>query len=233
MFELTQNSGSWSETVLHSFCSEPHCRDGNAPYSALLRSADGTLYGTTAYGGSDVFPCYLGCGTVFKLDPDGNEESYPLTGMDGIQSYNGLTYDGKGNFYGSTPIDGAFGQGTVFKLTRASDGIWKFSVLYNFRIGSPGAGSFSTGVVLDNAGNLYGTTWGPDSGNCEGSGCGLVYKLEPRPAGPWKFSEVYSFTGGQDGGEPTGTLIIDKDGNLYGTAGVGGAGYGVVYEITP
>lgn len=234
VFQLTKSSGGWSEDVLHSFCSQTNCKDGNAPYSGLLRAPDGILYGTTAYGGSVSFPCYnLGCGTVFKLDLNRDEQAYPLNGMDGVQPYNSLTADAKGNLYGTTTTDGAFGDGTVFKLSPTSDGRWKFTVLYNFHIGYVYSGSFSSGVVFDNAGNLYGTIWGPNSGNCGGGGCGLVYKLEPQPAGPWKYSEVYTFTGGQDGGEPDSTLIIDKDGNLYGTAAVGGAGYGVVFEITP
>lgn len=234
VFELTQTAGVWNEKVLYSFCSKANCRDGNAPYAGLLWGADGNLYSTTAYGGSTSFPCYnLGCGTVFKLGTNGNEEAYPLTGLTGIQTYNGLTSDGKGNFYGTTPIDGAFGNGTVFRLSPTPDGRWTFTVLYNFHIGYAGSGSFSTGVVFDKAGNLYGAIWGPESGNCAGGGCGLVYKLEPRPRGPWKYSVVYTFTGAQDGGDPDGTLIIDNEGNLYGTAAFGGAGYGVVYEITP
>jgi uncharacterized repeat protein (TIGR03803 family) len=239
-FQLTPGSSGWSENVLHSFCAQKNCSDGNAPYSGLLRAPDGALYGTTAYGGGDTFPCdNLGCGTVFKLTGNSNgswseQVLNDFIGRDGIQPFNNLTADKEGNLYGTTPAEGAFGNGTVFKLAPAKDGRWTFSVLYNFHIGYAGSGSFSTGVVFDNAGNLYGTAWGPESGNCAGGGCGLVYKLEPRPRGPWKYSVVYAFQGGQDGGDPTGSLIIDKNGNLYGTAGFGGAGgYGVVFEITP
>jgi uncharacterized repeat protein (TIGR03803 family) len=239
-FQLTPGSSGWSENVLHTFCSQKNCSDGNAPYSGLLRAPDGALYGTTAYGGGDTFPCdNLGCGTVFKLTGNSNgswseQVLNDFIGRDGIQPFNNLTADKEGNLYGTTPAEGAFGNGTVFKLAPAKDGRWTFSVLYNFHIGYAGSGSFSTGVVFDNAGNLYGTAWGPESGNCAGGGCGLVYKLEPRPRGPWKYSVVHAFQGGQDGGDPTGSLIIDKNGNLFGTAGFGGAGgYGVVFEITP
>jgi uncharacterized repeat protein (TIGR03803 family) len=239
-FQLTPGSSGWSENVLHSFCAQKNCSDGNAPYSGLLRAPDGALYGTTAYGGGDTFPCdNLGCGTVFKLTGNSNgswseQVLNDFIGRDGIQPFNNLTADKEGNLYGTTPAEGAFGNGTVFKLAPAKDGRWTFSVLFNFHIGYAGSGSFSTGVVFDNAGNLYGTAWGPESGNCAGGGCGLVYKLEPRPRGPWKYSVVHAFQGGQDGGDPTGSLIIDKNGNLFGTAGFGGAGgYGVVFEITP
>jgi uncharacterized repeat protein (TIGR03803 family) len=239
-FELTPGSGGWSEHVLHSFCARKNCSDGNAPYAGLFRAADGTLYGTTAYGGGDSFPCYnLGCGTVFKMTENAKgawdeQVLNDFIGRDGIQPLNNLTADREGNLYGTTGIEGAFGDGTVFKLSPTKDGRWQFSVIYNFDIDYAGSGSFSTGVVFDDAGNLYGTVWGPERGVCAGGGCGLVYKLEPRPRGPWKYSVVYTFEGGQYGGDPTGTLIIDKKGTLYGTAGYGGAsGYGVVYEVMP
>ena len=240
VFQLTPGSGGWSEKVLHSFCGKRNCSDGNAPYSGLLRTSDGALYGTTAYGGEDFFPCFsLGCGTVFQLT--GNSKGKwseqvlnDFMGRDGIQPSNSLTADKEGNLYGTTAVEGAFGDGTVFKLAPTKDGRWTFSVIYNFDISYAGAGSFSTGVVFDSAGNLYGTVWGPEQGNCAGGGCGFVYKLEPRLKGPWKYSVVYAFHGGSEGGDPTGTLIIDKNGNLYGTAGFGGAGGdGVVFEITP
>jgi uncharacterized repeat protein (TIGR03803 family) len=239
-FQLTPGSGGWSENILHSFCGQKNCSDGNAPYSGLIRAPDGAFYGTTAYGGADQFPCYnLGCGTVFKLTDtsDGSWSEQVLNefiGRDGVQPFNSLTADKDGNLYGTTAVEGAFGDGTVFKLAPTKDGRWNFSVLYNFDISYAGSGSYSTGVVFDSAGNLYGTVWGPESGNCAGGGCGLVYKLEPRPRGPWKYSVIHTFQGGQDGGDPTGTLILDKNDNLYGTAGFGGAnGYGVVFEITP
>jgi uncharacterized repeat protein (TIGR03803 family) len=239
VFRLEPTSSGWNENILHSFCSLSKCSDGNAPYAGLLRAADGTLYGTTAYGGGNSFPCNnLGCGTVFKLagNSDGSwseQVLHAFTGKDGVQTSNGLTADSKGNLYGTTAVDGAFGDGTVFKLTLTSDGQWRFRVLYNFRIEYAGSGSFSTGVVFDHAGNLYGTIWGPPSGNCNGGGCGLIYKLTPQPSGPWKYSVVHTFEG-NDGGDPTSTLIIDKNGNLYGTTGIGGAnGYGVVFELTP
>jgi len=236
VFQLTPDSEGWSENVLHSFCEKNKCSDGNAPYSGLYRAPDGTLYGTTSYGGGDAFPCFnLGCGTVFKLMNNSNgswseQVLNDFIGRDGIQPSNTLTADKDGNLYGTTPVEGAFGERTVFKLSPTKDGRWNFSVLYNFDVGY--AGSFGSGVVLDNAGNLYGTV--PVSGNCGGGGCGLVYKLEPRPKGPWKYRTIYSFQSSEDGFDPDGTLIIDKAGNLYGTASFGGAGgYGVVFEITP
>jgi uncharacterized repeat protein (TIGR03803 family) len=240
VFQLTHGSSGWSENVLHSFCAQKNCSDGNAPYSGLTRAPDGTLYGTTSYGGGDSFPCFnLGCGTVFKIKENSKgkwseQVLHDFIGRDGNQPYNNLIADKDGNLYGTTPVEGAFGDGTVFKLSPTKDGRWNFSVIYNFDISYAGSGSFSTGVVFDNAGNLYGTVWGPESGNCAGGGCGLVYKLEPRPKGPWKYSVLYSFQGGEDGGDPSGSLIIDKNGNLYGTASFGGAGGdGVVFEITP
>jgi uncharacterized repeat protein (TIGR03803 family) len=240
VFQLTPGSRGWSESVLHSFCQQKNCSDGNAPYAGLLRTPDGTLYGTTAYGGGDFFPCFnLGCGAVFKLKDDSKgkwseQVLNDFDGRDGIQPFNGLTADNEGNLYGTTAVEGAFGDGTVFKLSPTKNGRWNFNVIYNFDIDYAGSGSYAMGVVFDKTGNLYGTVWGPESGNCAGGGCGLVYKLEPRPKGPWKYSVIHIFQGGQGGGDPTGTLSIDKNGNLYGTAGYGGSsGYGVVFEITP
>jgi uncharacterized repeat protein (TIGR03803 family) len=238
-FELTPGSGGWTENLLYSFCSENKCSDGDAPEAGLIQGRDGSLYGTTAYGGSNAFPCSgLGCGVVFKLTKNSGgtrTESvlHEFSGGSGANPSAGLIFDSKGNLYGTTSTDGAFGYGTVFQLIPTSSGPWKYSVLYSFRTGSY-YGSFSTKVVFDSAGNLYGTIWTAGSGNCEGVSCGLVYKLTPGSNGRWKYSTLHKFSGGQDGGFPNGDLILDGKGNLYGTASVGGAqGNGVVFALTP
>lgn len=238
-FELIPGSSGWTENVLHSFCSQGECSDGNAPYAGLIWGAGDNLYGTTAYGGSNSFPCEgLGCGTVFQLVKSGGQWKekliYTFAGRDdGAQPGAALAADSKGNLYGTTSVNGPFGFGTVFKLTRGGQGKWKYGVLYSFRTGSF-YGSFATKPVLDKAGNLYGTTWTGGYGDCEGLSCGLVYKLAPGPHDKWKFTTVHKFSGGSDGGFPYSDLIFDDKGNLYGATEIGGAaGYGVVFEITP
>ncbi len=235
VFQLSPGTGQWSEDVLHDFCSQTLCGDGNASMAGLIWGEDGTLYGTTAYGGSSSFPCEgLGCGTVFQLVQSGGKWKEKLlhtfTGRDGAQPGE-IVPDGKGNLYGTTMADGAFRFGTVFKLT-PSGGRWHFQVVYNFRTGSF-SGSFATRPAFDKSGNLYGTIWTQGSGNCQGGGCGLVYKLTPEAHGRWKYSVVHNFSG-SDGGFPNTDLLFDKRGNLYGATEIGGSAEdGVVFEITP
>jgi uncharacterized repeat protein (TIGR03803 family) len=240
VFDMTPHSGKWRESTLYSFCSRNDCSDGDGPHAELIEGSDGALYGTTKGGGRSSFGCngsFVGCGTVFKLGRDSNgkwKESviHIFTGVEGTQPEAGLVSDGKGNFYGTTTFDGAFGYGTVFELAPGSSGHWNYTVLYNFR-GGINHISLNTGVVLDGAGNLYGANTYGGSRSCSGAPCGVVYRLAPGLHGKWKYTALHQFSG-QDGGQPGGGLVFDKNGNLYGTAGVGGAdGLGVVFEITP
>jgi uncharacterized repeat protein (TIGR03803 family) len=170
-------SSSGMETVLHDFQGGA---DGNFPQSSLIVDSSGNLYGTTYYGGSSG--CNYGCGTIFKLTPDGTETVlYAFQGgADGKFPVAGVTRDLQGNLYG-TAIGGGdlecnagFGCGTVFKL--APDG--SFTVLHAFQ-GADGADPVG-GLVADGSGNLYGTAeeGGTVSAICPG-GCGTVFKLTP------------------------------------------------------
>ena len=101
---------------------------------------------------------------------------------------------------------------------------WKHTVLYAFP--NPKNGSFPTGgVIIDKGGNLYGATAAGGVGGCSG-GCGVVYKLAPSVDGKWKYTVLHRFDG-SDGAQPLGGLLLDGEGNLYGTA------YDVVFEVTP
>jgi hypothetical protein len=238
-FSLTRSSGNWTETDLYTFCSKNKCRGGSGPMGGLIWGVGGTLYGTTYEGGQDSFGCYFGCGVLFKLTHKSKDKwkenvLHTLAPADGAYPVSALISDGHGNLYGTTTAAGAFGAGTAFNLRRDSNGRWKYSVLHEFGAGYMGDYLFRSGLALDQAGNLYGTAWTYGTGNCAGESCGLVYKLAPGPHDGWKYSELYSFTGGLDGGVPNGGLILDKNGNLYGVAEMGGAnGYGVVFEVTP
>jgi uncharacterized repeat protein (TIGR03803 family) len=143
-----------------------------------------------------------------------------------------LMRDPKGNLYGTTAnggnMDGQCGQqngfqgcGIVFELSAKG----KFSVLHTFDF-TDGAVPL-TNLLQDASGNLYGTTlWGGNSA-CE-NGCGVVFRLTP--AG--NFSVLYSFTGASDGGYPSSGLIMDANGNLYGTTEEGTSNFGEVFELT-
>jgi len=158
-------------------------------------------------------------------------------GTDGMYPQNAMIFDASGNLYGTTEQGGTIGAGTVFELTPTSNG-WNETVLYSFQAGSDGIYPNSN-LVIDAAGNLYGTTLLGGAGDCNGNGCGTVFQLTP-PAddGPWTESLVYSFEGGTDGAFPYG-VIIDKSGNLYGATSQGGFadcgggfGCGTVFELS-
>ena len=128
---------------------------------------DGNLYGTTITGGAFFN------GTIFKLDPQGNLtvlHTFGESSPDGSQPIaSGLVRDPAGNFYGTTQAGGTFGDGTVYKL--APDGT--FTVLHSFSWGADGAFPWA-GVILDEAGNIYGTTRQGGDANCD---CGVVFKI--------------------------------------------------------
>jgi uncharacterized repeat protein (TIGR03803 family) len=153
-------------------------------------------------------------------------------GTDGAQPYAGLTLDAVGNLYGTTGSGGEHGSGTVFKLTRHSDGSWTERNLHSFA-GTDGA-SPEGALIFDKEGNLYGTTFLGGNPGCNFStSCGLVFKLTPNRDGSWTENVLFKFTGGEDGGMPTSGLIFDREGNLYSTTEFGGAaGSGTVFKLT-
>jgi uncharacterized repeat protein (TIGR03803 family) len=250
VFELTPGAGGkWTETVLHSFCPDSKCADGSAPFANLIFDAAGNLYGTTSGGGPQ------GEGTVFRLvhNPDGTWTetvlySFQRNGVDGAQPLAGLIFDGAGNLYGTTAYGGSggggcggFGCGTAFQLSPGSNGQWSETVLYNFCTltrCTDGSAPIA-GMAFDEAGNLYGTTsYGGTGGDCGQFGCGTVFQLTPGANGKWKETVLYSFCSVgndcKDGASPTGDMIFDMSGNLYGTTVGGGAdGGGSVFEIAP
>jgi uncharacterized repeat protein (TIGR03803 family) len=212
------------ETVLHSFLGG----EGLWPVGGLIEDAAGNLYGTTSNGGTpEGGRCEHGCGTVFKRDKTGKQTAlYAFTGgSDGGEPNSTLIRDEAGNLYGTTFGGGSFsgyceyvfGCGVIFKLSKAG----KETVLYTFTDGTDGI--FPQGVVRDQAGNFYGTTY--DGGTF---GKGVVFKLDK----DGHLTLLYSFTGGSDSGDPRGVFLRDQSGNLFGTTyGVGTQGYGVVFQL--
>jgi len=211
-------------TVLHSFAGPP--TDGAFSAAGLVMDAAGNLYGTTAFGGSGT--CIAlgmrGCGTVFKLDPSGNETVlHQFSGGDGAIPAAGLLMDAAGNLYGTTVEGGGagfcgnFGCGTVFKL----DPSGHETVLHGFTGGSDG-GNPTGGLIMDSTGNLYGT-----AGFGGTFGAGVVFRVDTLG----NERVLHNFTGG-DGREPSAALIMDAAGNLYTTAFRGGAAdFGTVVKF--
>ena len=142
----------------------------------------------------------------------------------------GVIFDPAGNLYGTTSTGGNTDKGcdcgTVFKLIPNPDGTWTEKVLHRFATGGLMGSNPVNGLAMDAAGNLYGTTLNG------AHGFGAVFKLTTNPDGTWTKSTLHAFSGHGDGGHAS-WLILDSVGNLYGTAFDGGAGYGVVFEITP
>ena len=217
------------QTVIYSFQGRG---SGDAPTAGLVRDAQGNLYGDTFEGG-DVNHCEppSGCGTVFKINTAGHETVVHKFegGEDGMYPESTLILDAAGNLYGTTNGGGTGGQGIVFKI----DPTGAETVLHAFagRLD----GSVSGGLVEDAQGNLYGSTeFGGTAKLCGGSGCGIVYKISPSG----QETILYNFSGGADGSEAGNSLVLDSEGNLYGTTGGGGDlscdkpfGCGVIFEI--
>lgn len=211
------------EKIIHAFAGAGQGDGGQPGAVTLAKDSTGNMYGTTQAGGVYRY------GTVFKLSSDGTETVlYSFTGgSDGGAPYAGVIIDASGNLYGTTPRYGDMncnygeGCGTVFKV--ASDGTE--TTLYTFTDTGANAAPMSP-LVMDAAGNLYGTTNGFSPGG--------VFRLSPD--GTEKL--IYTFTGGLDGEAPYGGLIMDRKGRLYGTNSGGGGGNcdngfgcGAVFEL--
>jgi uncharacterized repeat protein (TIGR03803 family) len=233
-FELLPKSKGWAEHILHVFDCRNH-GDGCGILDHPILDAGGSVYGATEHGGGSK-NCGSGCGTVFELHLLGGGRwketilhSFGSSGDGAFPGVGALVLDKSGNVYGTTDIGGPAGYGTVFKLTPTANGRWKETILHGFTQGVDGD-HVSAGVVMDKAGNLYGTTIAGGDPNCD---CGVVYKLAPGSNGKWAYTVLHRFTG-YDGAEPDANLILDGKGNLYGTTPIGGAhGGGVVFEVTP
>src|ERR1039458_2924493 len=158
---------------------------------------------------------------------------YDFTGgNDGGNPYAAPILDGHGNLYGTTVYGGTYGYGAVFELSPAPNGQWTETVLHSFNLdGQDGLRPYSS-LVMDSAGNLYGTTY---LGGIYGTyGLGTVYELMPGK-GVWTEKVLHSFNSdGIDGFNPYGNLVFDTKGNLYGTTYDGGTvGSGTVFELSP
>jgi uncharacterized repeat protein (TIGR03803 family) len=196
--------------------------DGTNPEGTLVAGTQGYLLGTTAGGGPNA------SGVVFKVSAKGVETVLHAfagaAGEDGYSPRAGLLSMGNGVFYGTTAGGGAIGYGTVFSITQAG----AYSIIYSFTGNDDGSNPYG-GLIKDKAGNVYGVTKYGGASGPQSAGYGTIYEIA---AGGGQ-SVLYSFTGGDDGGNPSDVLVRDKAGNLYGVATNEGQFHsGVVFELS-
>jgi len=163
VFEITPAGlSNWTFSLLHDFTT-----DGWAPYGGVIWGQSGNLYGNTTTGGA------YGSGVVFELTPSGGgwtfQDLYAFNNNGRGGPIGPLAIDAAGNLYGTTDYTGAYGNGSVYKLSY-SNGTWTYTDLYDF-IGGPDGCHPYGGVAVDHSGNLFGTTW-----DC-GGGYGVVWEI--------------------------------------------------------
>ncbi len=209
--------------------------NGETPKSGLITDGQGNYYGSTYVGGA------YGYGEIYRITSTANFSilySFNPNINDGFRPVGNLALDQAGNIYGATEQGGNNGDGTVFELSppQQPGGSWTETTLYAFP-GGPNDGFLPEGgLIFDSAGNLYGTT---SEGGTGGSSLGTVYELSPpsQPDGNWTETILWSFggnIGNSDAQKPACTLVMDKQGNLYGTAPNGGLyQFGAVFEVSP
>ena len=219
VFQLTFTQGTWNYAVLYSFSA---LSDGALPESGVILDQSGNIYGTTVAGGAHTK------GTIFELTKTGaawtKSTLYDFQGgADGGFPQAGLASDPAGNLFGFTTAGGANNNGTAFEIQPSSGG-WNYNTLLSF--GGRTMDAVST-PVLDSAGNLYGCI---NSGSTHA--VGAIFELKFL-GGIWNYVSLHDFNVG-DGAYPYGSVLLDGQGNLYGTASEGGSSRdGVVFEITP
>jgi uncharacterized repeat protein (TIGR03803 family) len=229
VFELTPDSGGWTESVLFSF----DVTDGARPYGGVVIGEGGNLYGT-----ADI---------VFELSPGSDRWTERVLDRfsrhnDGNGPYAGLLLDAAGNLYGTTEYGGTQNAGIVYELQPTVDGGWKERILHSFcPAGFPCADGAVPGLgvlAMDGSGNLYGTTIAGGA-NCGCGGCdscGVIYKVTRGAHDHWTESALYNFQAGPTGFSPGAGLVRDEAGNLYGTTVEGGSAQcacGVVFKLAP
>jgi uncharacterized repeat protein (TIGR03803 family) len=226
LYQFAPSGSGWTSNLVYAFPGSP---DGANPISGVVIDSSGALYGITLQGGRYA-------GVIYKVSWSGTGWTetvlYNLDYRTGVVPVGGLIIAPSGEFYGTTTAGGTYGAGTVYEFANGTS----FRVLTNLApIVDPGcSNSYLCGplgkLAMDRNGNLYGTV---TAGGVYGAG--TVFKLSPGPDG-WTYTSLHDFTGQSDptGAYPSSSLIIDSDGNIYGTASEGGTNDGgTVFEITP
>ena len=209
VYKLTNSGGAWTETTLWTFTGGS---DGQFPLGGVVFDRAGNLYGSMETG-------------VFELSPSQggwtNTVIYNFVGLDeGFGAEAGVVFDSAGNLYGSTSVEGPDSQGSIVQIT-PSGGSWNLDIIHD------GGQLVGTNLNFDAAGNLYGVRITDRSDNGEAFKMSFV-------DGSWTYTLLHTFSGGEQGGTPYDGMVMDTDGNLWGTASGGGThNYGMVYEIIP
>jgi len=225
LFQFVPSGSGWTSNVIYSFQGS---LDGGNPVSGVVIDRSGALYGITEEGGRHA-------GVIYQVSWSGTDWTekapYDLNYTTGLLPVGGLIIGPSGEFYGTTTSSGAYGAGTVFKFTTGGP----LQVLTNLAPVDPNCfepylcGSLGK-LAMDRNGNLYGTV---TAGGAYGAG--TVFKLAPASGG-WTYTSLHDFTGQSDptGAYPSCSLVLDADGNIYGTASEGGIDNGgTVFEIVP
>ena len=240
------SAGGTAQTVtsLHTFSDGG---DGANPAATVVSDPKGNLFGTTWYGGSLTCNGGAGCGTIFQetapTTQDGHWTFSTLYrfsgGDDGCCNSSVLAIGAGGKLYGVT--NGGLPNGSLFELAQDNGGKWQFSLLYTFPNQSTGEYPL-TPLLIDGAGAIYAaSTFGGLPGCSYNSGCGTVIQLVPPDgnSGAWTEKTLYQFRGGNDGGNPSSSLVL-INGSLYGSTYVGGKvtsncplGCGIVFQLNP
>ena len=224
------HNGVWKYSALYTL---NQGSDGANVLGNVVFDAKGNLYGATGSGGDPSCNRGYGCGTVFELKRPTQKGGhwvysvlYTFTGQpDAAEPWAGVTFDQKGNLYGTTYAGGAFDWGAVYLLGHPTkEGqAWTETVLYSFDPSNDDIIRPEGPVTIDESGNLYGTTVSGGDLNCSGGfGCGVVFELSPQAGGTWTYTNLYSFQDGNDGAVPRGNIVIDSKGDVYSTTTAGG-----------
>jgi uncharacterized repeat protein (TIGR03803 family) len=238
VFKLTHGANGWGLSVVHSFCANPGCTDGNRPGVALAYAGqasgapwDGSspLFGTTIYGGANDK------GAVYQLVPNGAGWTYQvIRSFSSVFDGGPLLVDSSGNLFGTTASGGKYNGGILYRLAA---GTWTETTLHNFcNTANCADGYYPWGrLLIDASGDLFGATqFGGSGAHCtDDGGCGVVF--ERTPGGSYEV--IYDFCSAAncaDGDNPYAGVIMDSSDHLFGTTDHGGAkgDYGTVFELT-
>jgi uncharacterized repeat protein (TIGR03803 family) len=221
-YKLTKAGNAWSYAVIHAFTGG---EDGSGPGARVTVDRQGNVYGMAPTGGE------FGLGTIYQLHPNASGSySFRLIhaftgGDDGATGSAGKMVLRNRHLYGAATAGGAFGEGTIFELTRDGSGGWTFNTIYAFK-GDPDAAFPYGGLLFDPTGNLYGTTYYDGAHEV-----GAVYQLSQGSSGSWTEQVLYSFKPQPDVNSSISNLVADVDGNLYGTGSEGGLGSGGIFKL--
>jgi uncharacterized repeat protein (TIGR03803 family) len=228
VYKLTPATPTWQETVIFAFGGT----NGETPYATPVFDSAGNLFGTTYVGGAH------NRGVVYALRPEtgGTWSMHVLHnfqgGADGANTLAGVTIAPGGSLYGATTVGGTANCGIAYELTLSHSGAWTETILHTFLGVGAGDGENPNTMMLAPGGSLYGTSLGGGLYNP-----GTIFELSPITGGGWQETVLYSFTAGLDGAYPSSGLVMDPEGNLYGTTLWGGPSGdttgGVAFEFTP